>query len=311
MGKIALIGLVLGLASMPLFALSLAAWLFNPFISLPAETFNLLVFSAHALAILGAGLIALNLFLSYVLRERKRFLRIDPICPLKISVGMTAYNDEGVIGEAVKDFVKAPHVVSVTVIDNNCVDRTAEEAREAGAKVVKETVQGFGAACQRALKEARKYGNLMVLVEGDQTFTASDLKKLTAYIENVDMVVGTRTTAEIIAPDSQVNWFMRYGNLFIAKLLQLKYWDQVRLTDVGCTFRPIRPEAFDKIVDQLKVNGNEFNPHMIAVAIKNGLKVVEVPVTLKKRAGESKGVGTSYIRGLETGLIMIKEIFLQ
>jgi glycosyltransferase involved in cell wall biosynthesis len=237
-------------------------------------------------------------------------LRIEPISPLKISVGMTAYNDEGVIGQAVKDFIKAPNVVSVIVIDNNCTDKTAEEAKQAGAKVVKEPVQGFGAACQRALKEARKEGNLVVLVEGDQTFSSTDLKKLTAYIENVDMVVGTRTTAEIVAPDSQVNWFMRYGNLFIAKLLQLRYWGQVRLTDVGCTFRAIRPEALDKIIGLLKVKGNEFNPHMNLVALKQGLKVIETPVTLKKRAGISKGVGSDYWKGLKTGFKMWWEILL-
>lgn len=236
--------------------------------------------------------------------KQPRVLRFDPLKSFKISVGITAYNDEGVIGKAVEDFKKAENVEKVIVIDNNCIDGTAKEAASAGAIVVKEEVQGYGAACIKALSEAKKYGNIACLVEGDQTFSSTDLKKLTAYIENCDMVVGTRTTAEIVSPDSQVDFFMHYGNLFIAKLVQLRYWGKIRLTDVGCTFRIIRPEALEKILPKLNVCGNHFSPHMILIALENNLKIIEVPVSLKKRGGQSKGVGSNKIKGLVNGFKM-------
>lgn len=240
---------------------------------------------------------------------QKRTLRYEPIKNPKVSVGMTALNDEEIIGKAVKDFKSLKEVVQVVVIDNNCVDGTAKEARKSGAVVVKEPIQGYGSACIRAMKEARKKGNLICLVEGDGTFSASDLKKLLSYIENCDMVLGTRTTAEIVSQDSQVNnWFLRYGNIFMAKQIQLRFWDKLRLTDVGCTFRIIRPEAFDKIENQLTVKGMNFSPHMILVALKNHLKILEVPVTLRKRVGESKGIGGNAFKAFKTGLAMWKEI---
>lgn len=223
---------------------------------------------------------------------------------------MTAYNDEEIIGVAVKDFLSQENVAKVTVIDNNCTDNTAFEAKKAGAIVVKEPIQGYGAACIRALTEARKFGNIIVLVEGDLTFSGTDIKKLTAYLENVDMVLGTRTTMEIVSNDSQINWFIQYGNIFIAKLIQLRYWGKLRLTDVGCTFRAIRPDALDKILGQLKVSGNHFSAHMILVALKNDLKLIEVPVTLKKRGGISKGVGGDILKGLQTGIKMWIEILI-
>ncbi len=246
----------------------------------------------------------IDLAIPTIFFPEKKFLKFNPIKNLQVSVGMTAYNDEQAIGPSVKQFKELKEAVSVTVIDNNCIDNTALEAKKAGADVAKEPVQGYGAACMRALREARKKGNLICLVEGDMTFSASDLKKLTAYIENTDMVLGTRTTAEIVDSDSQVTWFMRYGNLFIAKLLQLRFWDKVRLTDVGCTYRIIRPEALDKIIDKLYVTGHYFSPHMILIALENNLKVIEVPVTLKKRVGESKGVGDDTLKGLITGFKM-------
>ncbi len=249
-----------------------------------------------------------EIFALPVFFPEKRIFRQDILANQKIAIGMTAYNDQESIGPAVKDFLGQPNVTKVIVIDNNCIDATAAEAKKAGALVVQESVQGYGAACIRALKEARKYGNIIILVEGDGTFSGTDIKKLVAYLENVDMVLGTRTTMEIVSANSQINWFIQYGNIFIAKLIQLRYWGKLRLTDVGCTFRAIRADALDKILPSLKVTGNNFSPHMILVSLEYGLKIIEVPVTLKQRVGESKGVGSNIKKGLAAGFKMWAEI---
>jgi len=300
MGKLSLYAFHLFLISLLFYFLGLIKLFFNPFL------FNELFFYGLILDLIFLLTFFVELGIPMLFFPEKKKFRFNPILMqnLQVSVGMTAYNDEKAVGPSVKQFKELKEVVLVTVIDNNCIDNTALEAKKAGANVVKESVQGYGSACIRALKEARKTGNLICLVEGDMTFSASDLKKLTAYIENADMVLGTRTTAEIIDSDSQITWFMRYGNLFIAKLLQLRFWAKVRLTDVGCTYRIIRPEALDKIIDKLHVKGHYFSPHMILVALENNLKVIEVPVTLKKRVGESKGVGSDSFKGLITGFRM-------
>lgn len=265
-----------------------------------------------AILFVGIGLLSafLEIFLFPIAFPQKKVFRQDLISSPRIAIGMTAYNDEEIIGLSVKDFLSQQNVSKVIVVDNNCTDNTALEARKAGAIVVEEPVQGYGAACIRALKEAKRHGNIVVLVEGDGTFSGTDLKKLFAYLENVDMVLGTRTTMEIVSADSQINWFMQYGNIFIAKLIQLRYWGKLRLTDVGCTFRMIRPGTLEKILPDLKVTGNHFSPHLLLVALKHGLKVIEVPVTLKKRGGVSKGVGGSIKKGLTTGIRMWVEILL-
>ncbi len=297
MGRISLYAFHLFLFSFVLHFIGLINLYFNPFV------FNEFFFYGLLLDLIFVFAVFFDLGIPILFFTENNKFKFNPI-NLQVSVGMTAYNDEKAIGPSVKQFKELKEVVSVVVVDNNCIDNTALEAKKAGAQVVKEPVQGYGSACMRALKEARKTGNLICLVEGDMTFSASDLKKLTAYIENADMVLGTRTTAEIIDSDSQVTWFMRYGNLFIAKLLQLRFWAKVRLTDVGCTYRIIRPEALNKIIDKLYVKGHYFSPHMILIALENDLKVIEVPVTLKKRVGESKGVGDDTVKGLITGFKM-------
>lgn len=239
------------------------------------------------------------------------WLIIKPIQDLKISVGMTAYNDEESIGNSVRDFKNQEKVIKVIVIDNNSTDRTSEEATNQGATAVRESIQGFGACCIRALKEAYKTDcNIICLVEGDGTFSGSDLKKLIAYIENADMVIGTRTTRELTTPDSQMNWFMQWGNVFMSKLLQVRFW-KVRLTDLGCTYRIVRKEALGKIVDHLTVIENHFLCEMALVALKKDLKIIEVPITFRKRIGKSKGVGKNIIKGFINGLKMWRLILFK
>ncbi|MBI4680312.1 MAG: glycosyltransferase family 2 protein [Nitrospirae bacterium] len=233
----------------------------------------------------------------------KKFLKFNPVKNQKISVGMTAYNDELSIGKAVEDFINRENVNSVVVVDNNSRDRTSEQAKKAGARVVREEIQGYGSCCMRALKEAMKYGDIICLVEGDCTFSGEDLKKLEAYLENADMVVGTRATKELNAPDSQMSVLLEWGNVFMAKLVQLKFW-HVRLTDMGCTYRLIRKDALEKIIDKLQVKGNHFLCEMILTALKNNLMVIEISVTFKKRVGKSKGVGGNLFKAAETALSM-------
>ncbi|MBI5553766.1 MAG: glycosyltransferase family 2 protein [Candidatus Diapherotrites archaeon] len=303
MGRLLLYGLMVCLVAFGFFVLGTLLWATGT----DSAFLNSVFYSSSSLFLLAfaAAVVDLHFF-----RSRSRPIMYRPLSNPKISVGMTAYNDEGVIGPAVKDFLSHPLVCSVVVIDNNCTDHTAQEAKAAGAVVVAEPVQGYGAACKRALQEARKNGNLILLVEGDQTFSSKDIDKMVAYIQNADLVLGTRTTRELCDPDTQMNWFIQYGNIFIAKLIELRFWSRTRLTDVGCTLRLIRPEALDALLPSLQVTGNSFSPHMILQALHQDLKTLEIPVTFRKRGGQSKGVGSSYVKGLQTGLAMWKEILL-
>ncbi|MFH1588096.1 MAG: hypothetical protein ABIA76_02025, partial [Candidatus Diapherotrites archaeon] len=63
-------------------------------------------------------------FLLIFLSRRPRRLKIHAFNNPKVIVGMTAYNDEGVIGKAVQDFKSNPLVSKVIVVDNNSIDKT-------------------------------------------------------------------------------------------------------------------------------------------------------------------------------------------
>ena len=260
---------------------------------------------------------ALLYFGYQVLKPRlpRHFVKWDIIPNHNVVVAMTAYNDEASIYDAVEEFKSQPFVKEVIVVNNNSVDRTSELAKLAGARVVDEPQQGYGYACIRGLKEALKFPkvNAVLLAEGDMTFDGKDLSKMIPYLDNVDMVVGTRTTQELTNEDSQMDWFYQWGNVLLAKMVQAKFfdirhWGGVRLTDVGCTMRAIRAEALKTIVDKLSVGGNTFSPHMLMTAISNGLHLIEIPITFRKRWGESKGAGAGKLKAASIGLQMMWHI---
>lgn len=307
MGRLLLYSVIVFLAGLVLYGLFFISWILNAlginsgFLPFFLNGANLLFLIALIGAIIDLGR-----------QPKRKLLRFDPIANPKVCIGMLAYNDELSIGGAVKGFKELKEVASIVVIDNNSKDKTAAEAQKAGARVVFESVQGYGSACMRALKEAsqdaRTKGNIICLVEGDQTYFPTDLRKMLSYLENVDIVVGTRTTCEIVAPDSQITPFILYGNIFIAKLLQLRFWGTYRMTDVGIGFALIRPEALKKILPGLSVTANYFSPHMLITALKHDLRIIECPIAFKKRVGKSKGVGSSITKGLYNGLKMIELI---
>lgn len=232
-----------------------------------------------------------------------------------IAVAITAYNDAEATAQAVRDYSRIPNVVKVLVIDNNSTDRTAELAEAAGATVIRETRQGYGFACMRGLTEGLRVpgADVIVLTEGDGTFVADDTKKFLAYIGNADLVVGNRVVRGMVARDSQMDHFFTWGNMGVAMLLRLRFWDGLflgpaGLSDVGCTFRAIRKRALERILPDLEVGGMHFSPHMLLVALAHGLSVVEIPIRFRSRVGESKGASRSFFKGLQIGAVMIWHI---
>jgi hypothetical protein len=318
MTRTLLIGFVCGLLIAPFFGLGLLGILYTTFFPTPflLSLSQSMLFLTTALYILLAVLIFIRFFIiTPFFPLPGRVTKYDDLSHKRITVCMTAYNDEGVIGGAVEDFLSHPLVDEVVVVDNNCVDNTAGEAKDAGGIVVPEPIQGFGAASIRGLKTAvdrtKQNGNVILFVEGDQTFISRDIDKLFVYISNADMVIGTRTTKELSTADSQVTPSIQYSNVFLAKLLQLKYWGTVRLTDVGCSMRMLRRDTLKQILPSLTITGNTFSPHMMDMVLKHGFRVIEVPVYFQKRGGLSKGIGSDFIKGFPYGLIMIWNMLVQ
>ena len=78
-----------------------------------------------------------------------------------------------------------------------------------------------------------------MLAEPDGTFLPEDIVKLLVYSGECDVVFGTRTTRELIWADANMDWFLRWGNWAVAKLIEVLF-NTNHLSDVGCTYRLLR-----------------------------------------------------------------------
>lgn len=232
----------------------------------------------------------------------------------KISLVVPAYNEEEAIGSVVtgfRDELEAGGIpYEIIVVDNNSTDKTGEVALENGARVVSEPGQGYGFACSTGLREAS--GDAIVLTEGDNTFEPHDIWKILAYLDepDIDIVLGTRTTKELVERGAKMTWFLHWGNLMLAKSIQVQFWGRCRLTDVGCTFRGIKNPAFHKIAASLREGGPSFSPVMIIWSLKMGLRTVEVPVRYRNRIGQSK-ITADTSKSIRVGLKMLRLIVSQ
>jgi glycosyltransferase involved in cell wall biosynthesis len=206
-----------------------------------------------------------------------------------VSVVFPAYEEEDGIEHAVRSFGALDEVDEVVVVDNNSRDRTAELAAAAGGRVVGESRQGYGYALRRGLQEAA--GDLVILAEPDGTFVAEDVRKLLAYAGNADLVLGTRTTREMIWTGANMGFLLRWGNWAVAKLIQVLY-NTPSLSDCGCTLRLIHRPALERIRGRLTVGSSHFLPEMVILARLAGLTMIEVPVTYRPRQGDSKITGS-------------------
>jgi glycosyltransferase involved in cell wall biosynthesis len=219
----------------------------------------------------------------------------------RVTVVFPAYNEAAGIQLAVCDFLASGYVDEVVVVDNNSRDGTGELAAAAGARVVREERQGYGFALQRGLAEAQ--ADLIILAEPDGTFSGADVIKLLAYADDFDLVLGTRTTRELIWQEANMGWFLRVGNVAVAKLIQWLF-DGPSLSDCGCTLRLVRATALERFRSRLTVGGSHFLPEMVILALLQHLRVIEVPVNYRGRLGTSKITG-SFRKAIVVGLNMI------
>ena len=247
------------------------------------------------------------------------YLNYKPILDPRICVILPAYNEAVVIEAVVKKFQKNKFVKHVIVIDNHSSDGTDDIAEKCGAKVIrKDRNMGFGHSYALGLKEGLKTdANIIVTSEADNSFNSYDIPKMLSYLDNCDMAIGTRQNQVLTEKGNQNSLLHVWGNFFLAKLIQIKYFSLlhtgvVNLTDVGCNFRFFRAEALKKIVDELTYPGTDkvkvgigIAIHLTMIGIQKDLRIIELPVTFNKRSGNSKIGSNRRMRAIKIGFIFL------
>ena len=155
--------------------------------------------------------------------------------------------------------------------------------------------------------------NIIAITESDGTFNGYDLDKMIPYLNNCDMVIGSRQSQVISEKGNQNSGFFVWANFLLAKLIQIKYLSVdhmgiINLTDVGCIYRVFKRDALEKIITQLTYPGSDkpvggvgVGLYITMLGIEKDLKIIEIPVTFKRRIGKSKLTGIGKKKQLKLG----------
>jgi len=203
---------------------------------------------------------------------------------VRVTVVIPALNEEAAIGGVVREIPRGL-VDEVIVVDNGSADRTAEIAAAAGARVVSEPIRGYGAACLAGVLAAGD-ADILVFLDGDHNDDPAELPRVLGPVlaGEADLVLGTRVGK---AARGALTLQQRVGNRVVTALVRALYG--VRLTDIG-PFRAIRTRALLELGMEHKTYG--WPVEMVVKAARCGCRILEVPVSCRRRLGRSKVAGT-------------------
>ena len=202
-----------------------------------------------------------------------------------VRVIIPALNEEESIGKVIADI--PDFVDEVIVVDNGSDDDTISKAESAGATVLSENEIGYGAACLKGIDYAKDKTDIIIFLDGDYSDYPSEMNLIVEPIinENYDFVLGSRIigkhSKDALLPQAV------FGNKLASFLIKL-FWGYT-FTDLG----PFRAITTDSLLKLNMVDRNYgWTVEMQIKAAKRKLKSKEVPVSYRKRIGESKVTGT-------------------
>jgi NDP-sugar pyrophosphorylase family protein len=153
----------------------------------------------------------------------------------------------------------------------------------------------IGALVRHGLDRAS--GNILVLSYSDDTFAARDVAKFLVYLQDADLVMGTRTTRQLIEQGTNMSGVVRAAHVVLAKLLQLLWWRfEYRLTDVCCVYRAMWRSTYEAVRGELTAPGVEVFPEIVIEVLRARRRIVEIPINYYNRDMRSDYVRSEYQR---------------
>lgn len=225
-----------------------------------------------------------------------------------ISVVIPAYNEEQRLPPTLDSFLayfrKRGEPFEIVVVNDGSKDGTAELVRRKmkdapELRLVDQAKNGGkGSAVKAGLLAAK--GGIWLFSDADESTPAGDFDLLKVAIDKgADLAMGSRAIegSKLEVRQSFYREFLgRCFNLVVRIIL----W--VPFHDTQCGFKAMRAETMRPVIEKLRTPHFGFDFEIVYRAHRSGLKIAEVPVTWRDRAGSKVNV-------LRDGMIMVGSLF--
>lgn len=203
----------------------------------------------------------------------------------EISVILPCQNEEQALPSClnqIKETIQKNNLSAEIIVSDSSTDKSPEIAKRENVVLVKHDKDGYGMAYLEAFKIAK--GKYIFMADADGTY---DFREIPNFInqlrEGYDFVLGNRFAGKIEKGAMPLrNKYL--GNPVLSGILRIFFNTQIK--DSHCGMRAITKKALQKL--NLQTAGMEFASETIIKALKNNLKIKEVPINYYQRKGLSK-----------------------
>lgn len=203
------------------------------------------------------------------------------------------YNEVKTIGKVVNDWKEELPEAVIYVYDNNSTDGTVIAAKEAGATVRYEYMQGKGNVIRRMFREID--AEVYIMVDGDDTYPAEYGLQMVELVlnKNVDMVVGDRLSSTYFSTNKRL--FHNFGNSLVRKCINLLFRSEIK--DIMTGYRAFS-YLFVKSFPVLS-KGFEIETEMTVHALDKNMQIENVVIEYRDRPDGSESKLNTYTDGIK------------
>ena len=226
---------------------------------------------------------------------------------MRTLVFIPAWNEQASIAGVVADVREQIAGADILVVDDGSTDATTARARECGVLVATLPFnQGLGAALQTGYLYALREGyDCCAHLDSDGQHPAADVARLLAEVEadRADLVLGSRyrdpDAAEAESDDYKPTFSRRIGSGLFRFFLTLA--TRQRFTDTTSGMRAANRRVMELFSENYSPDFAEIES--LQLAVREGLRVEEVPVRMLERTG-----GSSFLTPLRSAFFIFKSI---
>ena len=202
----------------------------------------------------------------------------------EISIILPCQNEEQALSfclKEIKEVIKKNKLSAEIIVSDSSTDKSPKIAKKHKVILIKHDKDGYGAAYLEAFKKTK--GKYIFMADADGTYEFSEIPNFLKYLKNgYDFVVGNRLEGKM--EKGAMPYSHKLGNPLLSGALRLFFGTSIK--DSHCGMRAIKKSSLQKL--NLQTTGMEFASEMVIRALKNNLKIKEIPVSYRKRKGKSK-----------------------